>query len=521
MDAVYEFRTFAFAGASLLAGLIGFFFCTDPALKKRVGRYFIVLLLGTQAAAFLSPNILIYNVAVGAALLLGCPDRRMIAPTYLFLLVTLPLPSTGVSLGGTYLMGYDASISLGIAGAILIAVKGKRNVRRSRHWDMLALILFLLSVLPTARDTTFTNILRITLDAAAAAFLPYYVISRSMLSFDDVRDALYGFVAGITALSVLAVYEIFHTWPLYRIVPNHYGLGSGHMMVKMRGGFLRAFGPYPESTSFALCLAIGLVVAYGCRRIYGSRIKQMMVLAVITAGVLAPQSRGAWLGVAAGIAAIDLYDRQVGALIRKAALGAGAFVLLLGVSTVLPAVRVVPGMSDEGSDTVDYRSDLLTRGLQEIRKHPIVGDTPNNVRFAMRDMTQGEGIIDFVNTFLYMGLIAGIPGFLAFVYMLVSPMFGLWFAKGSFARRHFAAFRRTSSASAIFGGLAAMAVMLSVTALVNRTTTLTMVLIGLAAVVMNTMGSARGLIRRSAAAGPQEGRDGPRPPVSEPQALPA
>ncbi len=496
-----DIKSFAFAATYLLIGLFCFLWCGNAALRQRYAKIMVVLVLLTQGAAFLSPNVLIYNSVVGIALFVACRDRRMISPLYLFLLVTLPMPSKVIAVGGTYIMGYDAAISLALGGTFAIWARARGKFRRNPMWDALAGILFLLYVMPSIRDTTLTNVMRVLLENGATTLLPYYVITRSLRSFDDVRESVFGFLAGISALSTLAMYEAYRTWPLYRSISDHYGIGGGFRAVKIRGGLLRAYGPYPESTSFALCLTIGLIVAYGSRRLFATPAKRNIALVVFLLGALAPQSRGAWLGLVAGIAAVDLFDRRGGALVKKAVTGGIVVGILMAGATVSPAFRKLPGMSGEGSDTVDYRSQLFDRGVEEIRRYPLFGRTPVAVQAAMADLRQGEGIIDFVNTYIYIGLVTGIPGLIAFLYMFGQPLVSLWKARSSFAQRYFGAFRDSSSASAIFGSIVAMVVMISVTSMVNRTTTLIVIQLGLTGVILNAMRQARRDPMRAAQAG--------------------
>jgi O-antigen ligase len=60
--------------------------------------------------------------------------------------------------------------------------------------------------------------------------------------------------------------------------------------------------------------------------------------------------------------------------------------------------------------------------MQEFWKNPIIGDNYANVVARMQDMVQGEGMVDFVNTYLYFALFAGAVGLVIFCVSFLVPM---------------------------------------------------------------------------------------------------
>lgn len=103
-----------------------------------------------------------------------------------------------------------------------------------------------------------------------------------------------------------------------------------------------------------------------------------------------------------------------------------AVVALLGAASVSYKVATLAGFTDEGRGTIDYRKTLLTRGIEEVRKKPLLGDSPSNVIAKMSDLMQGEGIVDFVNGYLYTALVSGLIGLSVLVVALFGQLGLIW-----------------------------------------------------------------------------------------------
>ncbi|MBV8742950.1 MAG: hypothetical protein JOZ12_14270, partial [Sinobacteraceae bacterium] len=69
------------------------------------------------------------------------------------------------------------------------------------------------------------------------------------------------------------------------------------------------------------------------------------------------------------------------------------------------------GTKSVDAGTVDYRQRLATRSWELIQQHPVFG---NQTAFMqMGDLRQGEGIIDFVNSYAQIALFYGLAGLAA------------------------------------------------------------------------------------------------------------
>ncbi len=474
-------KTFAFALAALMTGLFVFFACSRRDIIRQYIKPVTCAAVLSQAAAFLSPSILFYNILAGAIVPAFASRPNLIAPIYIFLLLTLPLVSTPITLGGIYLVSWDISISLTLGACLALLLQKPTKAIRTGHWDWPVMLLFGLLVLALARSTTATDIVRIILTTGLQILVPYFVLSRAIRSEDGFRMAIVGIIAATAALSALAVYEAFTTWPMYRMIWSHYGisLGSG-ASVKVRAGLLRSPGPFPEPTSFAYCLAIGTVAAVATRRLFKSKIHHYILLALFFIGICAPQSRGAWLGLLVGIVAVDLYMARYARIGRNLAITAFLAAAVFAAAQLSPAVGRLTGLNGDAQGSVDYRTQLLSRGTEELWRNPVFGAPIEQVLFSLRDLTQGEGIVDIVNSYLYISLIAGLTGLVVFIISLLAPVLFLLSSRSSLQ-----ADERLRQNAFVFGGMVSAMSMLSATSIGGRNTWMIVAMMAFTAATRN------------------------------------
>ena len=143
------------------------------------------------------------------------------------------------------------------------------------------------------------------------------------------------------------------------------------------------------------------------------------MFAVVVGGLIAPQGRGAWVGALCAFFALELYRRSYRRFTIKAVLIGITGVVALAVAAVNNRVAIMLGLTAEGQGTLEYREQLLTRGIEEFWKNPIFGDAIGNVLNNMRDLIQGEGIVDLVNGYLHVALMSGAVGLLIIISCLI------------------------------------------------------------------------------------------------------
>ena len=218
---------------------------------------------------------------------------------------------------------------------------------------------------------------------------------------------------GIT-LSAILIYETARAWPIYNQLYANYDV-STLLIVKARGGVLRSGGPFVEPTSAAMVLATCILALWLSRDYFRSRWQSMLLFAVALIGLSAPQSRGAWLGLLTAMAMVLAFRGRFAQLVRSTiVIGATGSMLILAAQ-FSPYLSETLGLSGGSSETSQYRRLLFDRGIEEFWHSPVWGYSMPEVTRRLSDLRQGEGIVDFVNTYIWILLISGAIGTLIFV----------------------------------------------------------------------------------------------------------
>jgi O-antigen ligase len=133
-------------------------------------------------------------------------------------------------------------------------------------------------------------------------------------------------------------------------------------------------------------------------------------LALLGAGLVAPLSRGPWVGAAAMLVFLILTGPAPGKNFAKLTLfGAVAVGLALASPISEKIIELVPFVGSADAN-VTYRQQLLAVSLDLIWDNPFFGSFDYINTPEMEAMRQGQGIIDIVNTYVAVGLGSGLVG---------------------------------------------------------------------------------------------------------------
>jgi O-antigen ligase len=137
---------------------------------------------------------------------------------------------------------------------------------------------------------------------------------------------------------------------------------------------------------------------------------------LLFAGLLAPLSRGPWVGTVCIILVFIITGKQI---VKRL-----SFLLLAGV-TIIPLIIISPGgekvinlipfIGETEKFNVDYRERLFVTSMIVIKRHPWFGSTDYLETPEMESMRQGQGIIDIVNTYIQIALESGYIGVSLFI----------------------------------------------------------------------------------------------------------
>ena len=390
------------------------------------------LWLGLTLAVFLAHNFWIYVII--AILLLLYSNRRESNPPALFFSILLVLPMAIVQIPGMGMINYIFDLSHARILSLFILLPAFFTLLwqvdtaafgRTGPDKLLAAYLLLTSIL-LLREDNITNTMRQIFYLFIDVFLPYFVISRSLKNLQSFRDALLSLVLAIIVLAPLAVFESVKHWLLYSSLTEALGLEEGMTTYLGRDGLLRAITTAGQPIALGYLMAVGM----GLYLFLQSAIKQKFVrrlgMVLLIVGLIAPVSRGPWVGAAVLIVVFIATGPYVVRRLMSLALAA---ILALPLIAMLPGgervINLLPFIGTTEKGGIDYRERLITNSMIVIQRNPWFGSDDFLNTPEMEVMRQGEGIIDIVNTYISIALKAGLVGLGLFIGFFVMTLWGI------------------------------------------------------------------------------------------------
>ncbi len=411
-DYVVVKPSFFVATVSFIAAWL-FLFCVKGDIRKPMAMRMLAIAVTMPLLAWSVPSLGLLFVIMCVWVPLAAGRFDLFAPVYLFSLLLLPGLDHTLMLGPVKLVEFGVHDALALGAALAIFVNPAK-ARGRVEWDFAVMLVVFTIAMATARETTASHHLRALTEISLELALPYYIVSRGLRSSEELKAAMLWLGASGVVVAGLLVFEVWKAWPIYQELYPLHELPT-LMLVKLRAGLIRAGGPFVEPTSVAMVLAICVTALYLSRDAMRNRGCYLLVIGALVAGLIAPQSRGAWIGAAIAIAAADLLRGHYVQLGQKLFVVGGAVSMLFLSAQFDPALAETLGMSGGSSETSEYRRLLLSRGLEVFAERPFTGYSMRQLQELLPDLVQGEGIIDFVNSYIWMMLIAGLSGLLVFV----------------------------------------------------------------------------------------------------------
>lgn len=382
-------------------------------------------------AAFLSPNFWIYTL-IAVLLLLYASRRESNTPAmYFILLFVLPVAFVPIPGMGLINVVFDLShariLSLFLLLPAFFRLRGQGDTLvfgRVASDKLFAAYLLLFAIL-YLREFNITNNLRQIFYLFMDIFLVYFVTSRALKNLQVFRDALMSFVLIAMVTALLAIFESYKHWLLFATVIEVLNL-HGDTQPLGRDGMLRAMvmTGQPIALGYVMVVALGMYL-FVQRHIRSNFIRRAGML-LLVGGLLAPLSRGPWVGAA--LLAVVFIATGRYAMRRLLSLGASAVLVLLLIS-VLPGgdrvINLLPFIGTTEKGNIDYREQLITNSMTVINRNPWFGSNDFFQAPEMEAMRQGQGIIDVVNTYLSVTLFAGGVGLALFVGFFAVTILGV------------------------------------------------------------------------------------------------
>lgn len=281
--------------------------------------------------------------------------------------------------------------------------------------DIFFILFFLLTAVLAVRSNSATNMVRIFLNTFIEYLIPYFVISRFIISPGVLNWVFSALLVSAVILSILSSLESVFHWRFFADVMRNLGLEYSQLTLVpyTRGGVTRGSGGAmfnPLGFAHFISLALVTLLFY----------YQKKILKWFPAGVLAgvfglalflTGSRGGQLVVIIGVYMLFYFNSQ-GFLKMLLAVTAVGSVGLFGVYFAAVGWE---GIDSEGSFL--YRWELILNSMNAIKSNFILGSHAYENDPGLQQSRQGQGIIDIVNAYLRIILTYGIVGL--FLYLMI------------------------------------------------------------------------------------------------------
>jgi O-antigen ligase len=406
-----------------LAGML-FAWLLRPSEARWVRSRALPLTAGLFLTGMLVPNIWIMYLVIIAVIPMMSRSIGEAAACYMLVIIGLPRLEHAATIGPIYILPFDKWVmsAIGISIAHLVHRAKKTEVVGSR-FDLPFLLFLGLELLQARGAPNFTSFLRSEVNALISFAIPYFAVTRAVRKPEDLRLMLLATCFGFFVLSIMAIYESRTGFLVYDFIAQRLGSTESTLgYLHVRSGMLRAHATFGDATALGSVIASVFLTMMVLRGTFRTRNCYFVALLVLLAGLYATNSRGPLVGLALGVICFDIYSRRYGRAFLKAGSLGGLYLLALTAAQFSARFADRLGNGSTSGDTITYRHLLITRGLEEIRKHPLAGISPNKISIVLADLRQGDGVIDIVNGYIYYALTAGVLGAVALLLCFLLPV---------------------------------------------------------------------------------------------------
>lgn len=389
--------------------------------------------LVTTCLAFLSHNFWLFLLFV-ALYLLYISKRESNKPSlFLLLLFVIPpvseyIPGLGI-LNQLFEISLPRLLSLVLLLPVFLSAQAKWDGFKFGKTlpDKFFITFIILCTVLQVRSTTFTDTLRFGFYLFTDAFLPYYAFSRGLRSFHDIKKASIALICASLIAALIGLFEYLKHWLIYVTLPGVLNSNWHFGSYMLRGGDIRAMA----SLMHPIILGYLMVVCLGFYFYLSPSIKnknyRLTGLLTIVGGLFSTLSRGPWLGgIILAVAYLATGKKPILKLLSLTIFTS----LFIAVLTVVPGgekfYNFLPYLGKTQSENIDYREKLYTNSKIVIDRSPLFGSVNFLQTPEMREMVQGEGIVDIVNTYIGVALTYGYVGLILFVGVFLSIIYKIY-----------------------------------------------------------------------------------------------
>ena len=423
---LYLLKTLTVIDVLMVASLLLFRWALVPRGRDVVSGKLFAIGVITPVVALFCGNIYLFCLYLVVLVAFNARSRPELAGTYLFLLPLMPIVSQETGVGGIYLLPVSTVAAMGLGALIGVMVTGGRRLPGLPRyevalWVMVAIFIFIYN---RAGNPTF--LLRGLTTYLLAFAGPYMMMNRAPRGADDIERMLLRLCLGGVAVAVTACFQARRHWILFETYyPSlHVPIPLLSASLAMRAGLLRTGGSMVDYSAAGLFLASVLTLLPLLRHRFRP-VGFWAVIAILISGLFVTQSRGAWVSAVVGFLFVSAYRGKWGRVVIAAGSAVAAELAVLTFAKSGKLAQIL-GRTQEASGNVTYRQTLFSQGLKQVRSHPLFGQPPEQIVAALSDLTQGEHIVDIVNTHLFIAMGAGLPLFAIWCLIWSMPVVEGW-----------------------------------------------------------------------------------------------
>ncbi len=405
----------------------------NAAVKPIVGakdfRIWLFSWASLTTVAFLSPKLLLALVFTGVFLwIMGKKVDNKVA-LYFAILFVLP----GYAVQTVIInLNYQKMVGLTLLLPLFLGfVFGRDQNKPPRHIADLFLVLYLILLFilqfrgifikpGEGYILTYPAVIKYGFDLFLEFFLPYYVVSRYIRDFEQLKKAITAIVVICLLIAPIAAFEIGTTRLLYLIIPQSMGFEWAIGEV-FRDGMLRATASIEHPLYLGMLMMVGLGLYLFVANYIKSPILKMIGLGIMLLGLLAPLSKGPWTGTALMLFMFFISGHNK--FKNSILIAMGAIIVAIAVSYsgyTEKVLSLLPFVGNVDTGNVDYRAMLFEQSLIVIEDVPWFGMYDPTKHKAMLPLYQGEGIVDIVNLYLGVAMTYGLVGLFLYLSFLAT-----------------------------------------------------------------------------------------------------
>ena len=417
----------------LLLGAIAFFFARKVAGSLIEDREFALwrnAWFATTIAAFICSNLFVFELVVAIICLYAYAVGAASIELFFVLLFAAPLadaPITGFGIvNNIFALNNGRMLAIALLVPLLLFRGGFTSRTRKPFalpdWCIIGYVLLVVAL--GTREYSFTAVMRLAMVQTLDVLVPYFAFSRLITTTADLPKVFLAFITALFPMLLIGPFEMVKGWHLYGSIAQDWGTG---LVYTRRDAILRATG----SANDPINLGVMMMVATGCMLVFWKRVSQSrtfgaIILAMLSAGLIAPLSRGPWLSTALMVLIYLVISPNAFANVgRVVALSIMATIFLVLTPIGQRVMEFLPFVGSIEAGSSLYRQRLFEHAITVLGENPWFGSVDYLSTPEMRQMIQGEGIIDIVNTYLLVALNSGLIGLSLFICFFATVLLGL------------------------------------------------------------------------------------------------